>query len=222
MTHRPNPNPAAPTMLSFLLLLLGIVGYVAGAAVQRYTWVFQLISLAAITASLYMLIRWRMTWFVFAVSPRDHRHVPTGWRDDDAKIGCPAVGEGGGMPTTPAQNPYLYMAPEQLDFIVVKGQGGRAGVMECVLGMDSLVQAWAVCRREEDEPALPRYQPQKLREQYPGVKLYVYTQTFQWSTAIVTVFRDGNGYAALLLDIPPEAPLARYLLTAPCNPVEEM
>ncbi len=221
MTHRPNPNPAAPTMLSFLLLLLGIVGYVAGAAVQRYTWVFQLISLAAITASLYMLIRWRMTWFVFAVSPRDHRHVPTGWRDDDAKIGCPAVGEGGAA-AKPGQNPYRFMAPEQLDLIVVKGQGGRAGVMECVLGVDSLVQAWAVCRKNAAEDELPRYQAGDIRAQYPGVKLYEYTQTFQWDTAIVAVFRDGAGYAGLLLDIPPETPLGRYLLTAPCNPVEEM
>ncbi len=220
MTHRPNPNPSPPTMLSFLLLLLGLVSYITGAAVQRYAWVFQLICLAAITASLFLLIRWRMTWFVFSVSPRDHRHVPTNWHNDDDPIGCPAVH--GGVPVHPAQNPYPFLSPEQLDFIVVKGQGSRPGVMECVLGMDSLVQAWPVCRREEDDSALPPYQPQKIRQQYPGVKLYEYTQTFRWDAAIVTVFRDGAGYAALLLDIPPEAPLAQYLLTAPRNPVKEM
>ncbi len=209
MTHRPTPNPAAPTMLSFLLLLLGIVGYIAGAAVQRFAWVFQLLCIIGVTASLYLLIRWRMTWFVFSVGPRDHRNVPTGW--EDAAAACPTEGTGA---LAMAGNPYRFLPMEQLDFLVVKGQGSRQGVMECVLGMDSLVQAWPVCRRASDEGELPPYQPRQIRAQYPGVKLFEYTQTFQWDTAIVTVFRDGAGYAALLLDIPPESPLGRFLLGA--------
>ncbi len=216
MTHRPNPNKAAPTMLSFLLLLLGIVGYIAGAAVERYAWVFQLVCLVGVTASLYVLLRWRMTWFVFSVGPRDHRDIPTGWEPmTKSGIHCPATGSptADRLANPSLQNPYRYVAPEQLDFVVVKGQGSRPGVMECVLGMDSLVQVWAVCRRNGQDGDHPRYRAAALRAQYPDAKLYEYTQTFLWDTAIVAVFRDGNGYAALLLDIPPESSLGQYLLT---------
>ncbi len=217
MTHRPTPNKAAPTMLSFLWLMLGIVGYVAGAAAERFSWVFQLLCLVGVTASLYMLLRWRMTWFVFTVGSRDHGDVPTDWEAFPAGMaGCPAEGgpSGGSRTGGAAVNPYRFVAPDTLDFVVVKGQGSRAGIMECVLGMDSLVQAWAVCRREHSSPDLPSYRAKEVRARYPEAKLYEYIQTFLWDTAMVAVFRDGPGYAVLLLDIPPESPLGQYLLTA--------
>ncbi len=216
MNHRPNPNKATPTMLSFLLLLLGIVGYLAGVAAEKYAWVFQMVCIIGITASLYVLLRWRMTWFLFSICPRDHRDMPAGYDFPAVGMadaaGCPVTGVNGAGFSAAERNPYGFMEPEQLDLVVVKGQGSRPGIMECVLGMDSLVQVWAVCRKAGVDTNLSPYRPADIRAQYPGVKLYEYTQTFQWDTAMVAIFRDGNGYAALLLDIPPESILGQYLL----------
>ena len=194
MTYRPSPNTSVPTMLSFLCLGVGIVGYIAGAMTQRYAWIFQLICLAGVVASLYLLLRWRMTWFVFAIRPKeDHSAV---WEDAE-----PALAGGLSLRYAPA---------DTLDFIVVKGQGSRNGVMECVLGLDSLVQASVVCRKPEND--VPAYSRKDILAQYPGVKVYEYIQTYRWDRAVLAVFRDGNGYAALLLDLPEETEMGRTLI----------
>ena len=195
MIYRPNPNSSVPTMLSFLCLGIGIVGYIAGTMAERYAWVFQLVCLAGVVASLYLLLRWRMTWFVFAVRPRDdHRAV---WEDAE-----PALAGGLSLRYAPA---------DTLDFIVVKGQGSRSGVMECVLGLESLVQASVVSRRTEED--VPVYSRKDILGQYPGVKVYEYIQTYRWDRAILAVFRDGDGYAALLLDLPEDTEIGQTLLS---------
>lgn len=198
MTYRPNPNPSVPTMLSFLCLGIGIVGYIAGAMTERYAWIFQLVCLAGVVASLYLLLRWRMTWFVFAIRPKeDHGAV---WEDEE-----PALAGGLSL---------RYASADMLDFIVVKGQGSRGGVMECVLGLDSLVQASVVCRSGRNpEEDVPVYSRKDILTQYPGAKVYEYIQTYRWGRAILAVFRDGNGYAALLLDLPEDTEIGRTLLS---------
>ncbi|MBQ8401872.1 MAG: hypothetical protein IJX14_08085 [Clostridia bacterium] len=195
MTYRPNPNPSVPTMLSFLSLGIGIVGYIAGVMTERFAWVFQLVCLAGVVASLYLLLRWRMTWFVFAIRPRDSRDAV--WEDAE-----PALAGGISLRYAPA---------DLLDFIVVKGQGSRGGVMECVLGLDSLVQASVVCRTGGGD--VPVYSRKDILGQYPGAKVYEYIQTYRWEKAVLAVFRDGEGYAALLLDLPEETEIGRILLS---------
>ena len=108
-----------------------------------------------------------------------------------------------------------YAPADALDFIVVKGQGSRNGVMECVLGLDSLVQAAVVCRTDSRNPVenMPVYSRKAVQSQYPGAKVYEYIQTYRWEKAILAVFRDGDGYAALLLDLPEETEIGRTLLS---------
>ena len=199
MTYRPSPNSSIPTMLSFLCLGIGIVGYIAGSMTERYAWIFQLICLAGVVASLYLLLRWRMTWFVFAIRPKDDHSAV--WEDAE-----PALAGGLSLRYAPA---------DMLDFIVVKGQGSRGGVMECVLGLDSLVQASVVFRTDSRMPGedVPVYSRKDILTQYPGAKVYEYIQTYRWEKAILAVFRDGDGYAALLLDLPEETEIGRTLLS---------
>ncbi len=192
MTYRPSPNPSVPTMLSFLCLGMGIVAYIAGAMTDRYAWAFQLACMVGVVASLYLLLRWRMTWFVYAIR----------FRNDTTPLweGEPALA--GGMS-------LRYAPADTLDFIVVKGQGSRSGVMECVLGLDSLVQASVVSRKAAENT--PVYSRKAVLTQYPGAKVYEYIQTYRWEQAVLAVFRDGDGYAALLLDLPAESEMGRML-----------
>lgn len=194
MTYKPIPNTSVPTMLSFLCLGVAAVGYLAGAAADRFAWLFQTVTLAGVVTSLYLLLRWRMTWFVYAVRPKEDR-TPV-WNDAE-----PALAGGVSL---------RYVPADTLDFIVVKGQGARNGVMECVLGLDALVQVSVVCRKDGDD--CPRYDRKKLMTEYPGAKVYEYIQTYRWEKAITAVFRDGSGYAVLLLDLPEESEMGRYLL----------
>ncbi|MBR4960324.1 MAG: hypothetical protein IKY52_05450 [Clostridia bacterium] len=194
MTYKPNPDPSVPTMLSFLWLGVAMVGYIAGGMIQRFSWAFQLVCILSVVVSLYLLLRWRMTWFVYAVRPRED-HTPV-WEDAE-----PALAGGASL---------RYVPADRLDFIVVKGQGARNGVMECVLGMDDLVQASVVCRKNGG--AHPKYDRKALLAEYPGAKVYEYIQTYRWEAAVTAIFRDGEGYAVLLLDLPEESEMGRYLL----------
>lgn len=192
MTYRPDPDMKAPTMLSFLALAAGMLCYVAGAMVQRYAWVCQLLCFAGVITSLYLLVRWRMTWFVYAIRPRG----------DDSPVW---------EETALAGNISLrYTSPDLLDLIVVKGQGNRAGGMECVLGLDSLLRAETVSRKPETDA--PRYDRDAIRRQYPGTKVYEYIQTWHWQYALQLVFRDGDSYAVLLLDLPADSAMGELLL----------
>ena len=60
---------------------------------------------------------------------------------------------------------------------------------------------------------MPVYSRKAVLGQYPGAKVYEYIQTYRWEKAILAVFRDGDGYAALLLDLPEETEIGRTLLS---------
>jgi hypothetical protein len=76
--------------------------------------------------------------------------------------------------------------------------------------MDDLVHAEIVSRKNGG--AHPKYDRKALLAEYPGAKVYEYIQTYGWEEAITAVFRDGQGYAVLLLDLPAESEMGRYLL----------
>lgn len=193
MTYRPTPDTSVPTMLSFLCLGMGIVAYIAGAMSDRFAWAFQLACMIGVVASLYLLLRWRMTWFVFALRLREDK-TPV-WEGEPALAGGMSL---------------RYAPADTLDFIVVKGQGSRDGAMECVLGLDVLVQAYAVSRKADGD--VPVYDRKAIRAQYPGVKVYEYIQTYRWDRAVLAVFRDGDGYDALLLDLPEDCEIGKMLI----------
>lgn len=200
MIYRPDPDPTPPTRLSFACLVGGMLCYLGGAAVERYAGVFQMIGLVGLVGSLYLLLRWRMTWFVFGIRPRG----------DDTPIwnGTETATAGGAVDDLRLR----YLPAEELDLIVVKGQGNRAGAMESVLGLGDLLQAHVVSRRPCD--GVDTYDRQAILRQYPGAKVYEYIQTWHWENAIAAVFRDGSGYAVLLLDIPAEHPIGQTILAA--------
>ena len=159
-------------------------------------WLFQGLCMAGVVASLYLLTRWRMTWFVYGIRLRGDS-TPF-WE--------------GEMPAYAGGNPTWYTPPERLDFLVIKGQGSRSGAMECLLGLDTLVEACPVSRKE-DGSGREVYDRRDWQNRYPGAKVYTYLQTFGWQEAFAIVFRDGEDYAILLLDLPESDELARYLLS---------
>lgn len=206
MIYRPDPDTTAPTRLSFVCLVGGMLCYLGGAAVGRYAGVFQMIGLAGLVGSLYLLLRWRMIWFVFSIRPRGD-DTPV-WNGTETAT----AGDGGTIDGVMDDLRLRYLPTEELDLIVVKGQGNRAGAMESVLGLGDLLQAHVVSRKPCD--GVDTYGRQAILRQYPGAKVYEYIQTWHWEKAIAAVFRDGSGYAVLLLDVPAEHPVGQTILAA--------
>lgn len=196
MTYKPDPDMSPPTLLSFVCLVGGMLCYLSGTVVAKYAGFFQMLGLVGLVSSLYLLLRWRMTWFVFSLRRRGD-DVPL-WDGTETALA------GGDLS-------LRYLPTEELDLIVVKGQGNRTGAMECVLGLGDLLTAQVVRRKPGNDAAVV-YDRKAYQRQYPGAKVYEYIQTWHWETALVTVFRDGNGYAVLLLDIPPEHEIGQTLL----------
>ena len=79
---------------------------------------------------------------------------------------------------------------EAFDFCVIKKQGQREGVTECLISFDKLIKA------EIYSDGLPS----RLREEFKNVKLYVYTQSMFPAKRQALVFEDGCDVLCIVIE----------------------
>ena len=181
MQWRPTQkNVSSLVVLMVLTSLLAAVGYIAGNRVDRFAWLFQLLCIGGIAAMLYLLIRYHMTWFVYSIRTKSDKTVPG--------IGA-VLSEDLPMHIT-------HLPKDMLDFAVVKGQGRRGGVLECLLGLEQFVRAIPITEKTADG-GMPL---KEARKQYPDMALYDYTITLFRKEALLLVFLDGEKYTGILIE----------------------
>ena len=186
-------NPRVAVIIAALLVFGGIAyaipifcnanGIAVGGAI------FQLVTVAAVVAAVFLAVRYQMTHFVYLIRPRSEL--------SENGMEAAFAGAAGTMNSA-------HLPPEMLDFVVIRSQGSRAGGMECVLSLDDLAAVIPVDKMRTGKKA--------IREKYQadGYVYYDYTVTLGVTDALALVFIDGNRYAGIFIE-PDEAMRAYFL-----------
>ncbi|MBO4933255.1 MAG: hypothetical protein J6I42_13865 [Clostridia bacterium] len=151
--------------------------------------VFQLVTVAAVVAAVFLAVRYQMTHFVYLIRPRS----------DIDEIGMETA-LAGNIGTLNA----AHLPADMLDFVVIRSQGNRAGAAECVLSIADLAAVIPVEKIGMDK--------KRIRERYQadGYVYYDYTVTLGLDNALALVFIDGNRYAGIFIE-PDEAMRAYFM-----------
>ena len=186
-------NPRVTAVIAALLVFGGISyavpivcsanGIAVGGAL------FQLVTVAAVVAVVFIAVRYQMTHFVYLVRPRS----------DISENGMETAFAGSVSPFG-----VTHLPPEMLDFVVIRSQGSRAGAAECVLSIADLAAVIPVKKIHTDKKS--------IREKYQadGYVFYDYTVTLGPDEALALVFVDGNRYAGIFIE-PDEAMRAYFM-----------
>ncbi len=187
-------NPRVTAIIAALLVSGGIAyaipifcnanGIAVGGAL------FQLVTVAAVVAAVFLAVRYQMTHFVYLVRPRS----------DISENGMETAFAGNiGMTNS------THLPPDMLDFVVIRSQGSRAGAAECVLSLADLAAVIPVGKISTDKKT--------IREKYQadGYVYYDYTVTLGLDDALALVFIDGNRYAGIFIE--PDEAMRSYFLS---------
>ena len=177
-------------------ILYAIPHAAQAAGIRVISWLFDLLTVGCIVGAVFLLVRYQMTGFQYII--RTKREA------EDSGLAT-AYAESGNAGLRARLN-VTDLPPEMLDFVVIRSQGARPGVMECVLGLEQLTAAVPLRRRKEDGVTKAM-----LRDRYAaeGYVSYDYTVTFRPDEALGLVFIDGNRYVGVVIE--PDEAMRAYL-----------
>lgn len=188
------PEPKNLRLVNSIMAVLLVFGGVCYAipiisearGVTVIPWLFTMLTLVSVVAALFFLIRYRMTGFTYLIRPRSD--VP----DDNMEMETVFVGS----------PDITQVRPEWLDIVVLKSQGNKPGVMECVLSLGDLVAVIPVSGKAGEGRMTIKDVRDKYREKDPtGFVFYDYTLSFQLDEALELIFIDGNRYIGIILEV---------------------
>ncbi len=194
-------NPQVTLVFAALLVFGGVtymLPYICRAnEVTISAFPFTMLSLAAIVAAVYMLIRYRMTSYKYIIRLRD-----------DA-----GIGEEAGLVSVMAGSLDITSCRrEVLDFCVYRAQGTRLESLECLLSLGDLVEATPVIRRGKSTTKIPtKNEVRQKYEKHGDFVFYDYTLTFSLTEALELVFIDGNRYVGIIIEA--DERMQSYLLS---------
>ena len=153
---------------------------------------FQLVTVIAVVAAVFLAVRYQMTHFVYLIRPRS----------DISENGMETAFAAGSAGAEP--NGVTRFPPDMLDFVVIKSQGSRAGAAECVLSLSDLAAVFPLTKDGETRNSI------RERYQADGYVSYDYTLTLGAGDVLALVFIDGNRYAGIFIE-PDEAMRAYFM-----------
>lgn len=146
-------------------------------------WVFSLLTLAAVVSALYFIVRYKMTGFVYIIRPRSDI-------DTDPSL-----------ETAFAGNTNVNRLPKDwVDFVVMKSQGSRMPVTECVLSFGDLVEIVSISGDKKNGTRHADVAKKYRERAVSDFVFYDYTYTFRWESALELVFIDGQRYVGIIIE----------------------
>lgn len=192
MNYTPQQQNKYVTAIVVTLMAAGIGIYTLPTFLEIRALFCQIIALICLVAAVFLLVRYKITSFIYTIRPRSLMH-----EDNDTEAAL-----AGGYLAIDRIN------PKYLDFVVSKKQGSRDANMECVLGLDCLVSAENISPDAEFKKCGDAVS--KARERYGTVDLYDYTVTLGLEKSLLLFFRDGEKYAAIRIE--PDDEIRNYLI----------
>lgn len=194
----PQKNATLVTNIIFSLLIFAAVTYAIPIACEAaghptpMPWIFTLLTLTAIVTAVTFFVRYPMTGFVYLIQPRNT------------------------TPADPTLEPAYAMDVtklplDTLDLIVMKSQGSRMPVTECVLPLSDLIAVCPVKRKPDNNHATIKSVRDHYRARHAtDFIFYNYTRSFLWDEAIELVFLDGQRIVGIILEA--DEPMRQYLM----------
>lgn len=128
MRYTPEPQDNRGTVMSGLFLIVGAVLMLAAPMSVVGRGIIQVIAVCMFTASIFLMIRYRMTRFAYSICGRDQD------------------------PGAVTERAVDVLTPDKLDFVVQRIQGKRMPVTECRLGIECLSAVQIIT--SDDQPKL--------------------------------------------------------------------
>ncbi|MBQ4353636.1 MAG: hypothetical protein IJC71_01950 [Clostridia bacterium] len=194
-TRTVNALTACLLLFGGIVYALPVVCKAKGTAVPM-PWLFSLLTLMSVAAALFILIRFRMTGFVYLITPRSD--VPADPMMESAFAGTPDI---------------TRVRPELLDLVVMKYQGSRPPATECVLSLGDLAAVIPVTR--QGTTTIRTVRDQYRQRSAADFVFYDYTLTFRWEEALELIFVDGQRYVGVILEA--DEAMRRYLTALKTN-----
>ena len=171
-----------------LSLIFGAITYTVPAICQEYgvtvmPWLFGLLTIASVVTALYFFVRYKMTGFIYMICPRS---------DIDIDPNFQSASFGGGDVTR--------MSPKWLDFVVMKSQGSRTPIKECVMSFEDLVEVMPIARKKTDGATHDDVAKKYRERSVADFAFYDYTLTYRWEKAVELIFVDGQRYVGIIVE----------------------
>lgn len=174
-----------------LLYMIPLVCDVYGIKVTP--WIFQFAALALIVIGIYVMMRYKLTEFVYEI-----------------RLKTKVVENSDMMPVYASEMKVdvVQISPEHLDFAVMRAQGTRIKAMECLLCLKDLVRVIPLSHNRQDG----RETKQSVRKKYEpdGFVFYDYTVTPMTDDALELIFIEGNRYVGVIIE--PDEPMREYFI----------
>ena len=156
-------------------------------------WIFQFAALALIVGGIYVMMRYKLTEFVYEI------RLNTGAEENTDMIPVYA---------SEVKVDIAGVSPEYLDFAVMRAQGTRIKAMECLLCLKDLVRVIPLSHNGQDG----RETKQSVRKKYEpdGFVFYDYTVTPMTDEALELIFIEGNRYVGVIIE--PDLPMREYFM----------
>lgn len=191
MRYTPKPDSTPARRITCALIGAGIAVFMLSPVFPSARAVFQLTAFLLLSAGIYVTVRYLMTSYSYAVTPRN------------------ADADDGTVPAAAGVFHLHCLPPSQLDFVVQKSQGQRVGIVETRLSMEEL---------RYFAPLSPKggrkREPFRL---YPDLRLFRYTVTLRPAVTHIAVFQDAAGNTLGILFEPDERMAEFFAHTAEKN-----
>ena len=181
-------NRLVNTIIAVSLIFGGIsyalpIVFKAKGVTTYMPWMFSLLTLASAAAALYFTVRYKMTGFVYIIRPRSDI-------DTDPSLETAFAG---------SMN-ISRLPKDWVDFVVMKSQGSRMPVTECVLSFGDLVEIVPISRNEKSGTCHADVAKKYRERAVSDFVFYDYTYTFRWESALELVFIDGQRYVGIIIE----------------------
>ena len=183
-------------VISFIVIgaLLYMIPLVCNAyEIKVIPWIFQFAALALIVGGIYVLMRYKLTEFVYEIRLNTRAEENT----DMIPVYASEV-----------KADIARVSPEYLDFAVMRAQGTRIKAMECLLCLKDLVRVIPLSHNGQEG----RETKQSVRKKYEpdGFVFYDYTVTPMTDEALELIFIEGNRYVGVIIE--PDLPMREYFM----------
>ncbi len=161
MKYSPKPQKRQAITVAFILIAVAVVTYFFSNSGLSSPLPLQIISMACLCAATYILVRYYFTGITYILRPSDN-----------------------------ASGDIIALPRDKVDFCVIRSQGKREGITECLLSLDRLISVGDF----SDESL------KALNEKHGKLSVYYYTVKMFKENRQALIFNDSGTVLCIIIE----------------------